>query len=282
MKRKRGETRRREGAGREGRGWEGAPQNPPCPQSIPGPRPSEDRPCPAGAARPGRDPRPPPAPRGGAAPARPRPPPPRGPAGPRLTRAVQEEPERQGRAEGCVCRPHPAPTGAHGPQAPVAPGLHRPARPPGSAGRAGQDTGSAPRRGQGGPACGGGSAGMWDSLHSPARVRVPLSRARHMPWTGVTRLLSSPAPPRLCCALRAGPAGPFPEECVFPEPFQRVLPALIPGCGAQGWANCSEPPLHRGRHCWAYRATEGAGREGSGSRCRSKAPRGGSRGAALR
>lgn len=68
---------------------------------------------------------------------------------------------------------------------------------------------------------------------------------------------------------------------VFLSPF-RVSSRPHPGLWSAGWANCSDPRLHRGRRCWAYRITEGSGSDEPGCRCRSKAPRGGSRGAALR
>lgn len=188
MKRKWGETRRREERLRRG---------------TPG-RSS----CSAGAARPAaipvlRLPRG----RSGPGPAAPA----RSPAGPRLTRAVQEEPEQQRRAEGCVCRPHPAPACAHGASASPAPRLRRPGRPQGSAGRAGRDTGSAPRRGQGGPALRGRlrwAVGLVPALARANTVRRGCS-ARFVPGT---------APALLC------PAGPFLQECVFPEPFPPVLP----------------------------------------------------------
>lgn len=117
MKRKRGETRRRKGAGRERSSLDallpsGHPQAADRRRQPVSHRDgTARRRSPSYACHPRP---PPPAPGGGAAPARPRPPPPRGPAGPRLTRAVQEEPEQQGCAEGRVCSPHPAPTGAHG------------------------------------------------------------------------------------------------------------------------------------------------------------------------
>lgn len=143
-----------------GEAEKGLPRTP-RPRGTPGPRPGADCPCPTGATRPGRDPRPPPAaPGGGAAPAPPRPPPPRSRPGPASPVRCRRSPSvRAALRAVCAAR-------TQRPPGPMAPRLHRLRGSTGPEGlraaRAGPDgTRAAPRGGaRAAQPCGGGSAGL--------------------------------------------------------------------------------------------------------------------------
>lgn len=105
---------------------------------------------------------------------------------PRLTCAVQEEPQRQAPAEGRVRRPHPQPAGPHG------------GRRPGRAGSTVPAAGSARRRGLAWPARPGG----W-GLH---RERGSFL-ASAWPWAAPSGILARRGGLRACSGAGPGRAG---------------------------------------------------------------------------